>query len=75
MFCQTEFQIEAKIFAEKGVALILTRWMDFGDGSVGDKRYASRLRGYRGRPVRFVAGTIMAAFEWGGWNSFCWASF
>lgn len=66
MFCPTEFQIEAKIFAEKGVALILTRWLDLGDGSLGDERYASRLRGYEGRPVRFEAGSIKVAFEGGG---------
>ncbi|OBT45742.1 hypothetical protein VE00_03911 [Pseudogymnoascus sp. WSF 3629] len=66
MFCPTEFQIEAKIFAEQGVALILTRWLDLGDGSLGHERYASRLRGYKGKPVRFEAGSIKAAFEGGG---------
>ncbi|OBT80539.1 hypothetical protein VF21_00316 [Pseudogymnoascus sp. 05NY08] len=66
MFCPTEFEIEARMFANQGVALILTRWLDLGDGGLGDERYASRLWGYKGRLVRFEAGSIKAAFEGGG---------
>jgi hypothetical protein len=42
--CPTEFQIDVKEFLGKGVALVLTRWLDLGEGrTLSDPRYASHV--------------------------------
>ncbi|KFY90524.1 hypothetical protein V500_05155 [Pseudogymnoascus sp. VKM F-4518 (FW-2643)] len=65
-FCPTEFQIGVGVSTENGVALTVTRWLDLGKGrSLEDRRYASHVYGYEGRPVRFKAGSIKAAYEGG----------
>ena len=62
--CPTEFQIDAMDFFEHGVALILTRWLDLGEGwSLLDGRYRSHVRHYYGDQVPFKAGSIKAAYE------------
>jgi hypothetical protein len=71
--CPTEFQIDVKDFLENGVALILTRWLDLGEGRTPlDPRYASHVIHKHCRrysvPVRFEAGSIRAAFEGGDFD-------
>lgn len=68
--CPTEFQIDVKNFLKNGVALILTRWLDLGEGrNLSDPRYASHVSHiydathYTDTPVEFAAGSIRAAYE------------
>lgn len=68
--CPTEFQIDTKDFLKNGVALILTRWLDLGEGrNLSDPRYASHISHaydatrYRDVPVPFEAGSIRATYE------------
>mgnify|MGYP001580602516 CR=1 FL=1 len=67
--CPTEFQINTKDFLRNGVALVLTRWLDLGEGrDLSDPRYASHVYHgygscYRDTPVPFEAGSIRAAYE------------
>lgn len=62
--CPTEFQIDAMDFSEYGVALLLTRWLDLGEGwSLLDSRYRSHVRYYYGNQVPFKAGSIKATYE------------
>ncbi|KFZ15347.1 hypothetical protein V502_05653 [Pseudogymnoascus sp. VKM F-4520 (FW-2644)] len=66
--CPTEFQIDIKVFPKVGVALVITRWLDLGEGhTVSDPKYASHIAYYHrdpiDTPVSFEAGSIKAAYE------------
>ena len=66
-FCPTEFQIDTKDFGTAGVAIVMTRWLDLGDGrALFNPRWKSRL--LEGKyPTRtrvvFPAGSIKKAFQ------------
>lgn len=69
--CPTEFQIDIKDIPKKLVALVLTRWLDLGEGrSLWNQLYASHLDRLHHKfpdnppgPVSFEAGSIRAEFE------------
>lgn len=65
MDCPTEFQIDAMNFFEHGVALILTRWLDLGEGwNLLDSKYRSHLRHNENDVMLpFKAGSIKAGYE------------
>lgn len=72
--CPTEFQIDTKDFSENGIALIITRWLDLGEGRVlSDPRYTSHIShghisSYQDIPVPFNAGSIRAMYEGGSFD-------
>lgn len=73
-FCPTEFEIDTEVFAEHGVELTLTRWLNLGEGwSSEDKVYARHVFGYKGSPVHFKPGSIKAAFEAGPSDAQKWS--
>jgi hypothetical protein len=62
--CPTEFQVDVKNVNEQGVALVITRWLDLGEGrDLQDERFRSHLSCYKGQPVRPGAGSIKGAYE------------
>lgn len=62
--CPTEFQLDIKHFHNKGVALVVTRWLVLGEGhTVSNPWYASHAEYYFPEPVSFNAGSIKAAYE------------
>lgn len=63
-----EFQIDAMNFFEHGAALILTRWLDLGEGwNLLDSKYRSRLRHNQNDVILpFTAGSIKAGYEGAG---------
>jgi hypothetical protein len=64
--CPTEIQIDAMDFFGHGVALIITCWLDLGEGrNPLDIKYRSHVHGYWGDPVPFDAGSIKATYEGG----------
>lgn len=76
--CPTEFQIDIKDFLKNRLALILTRWLDLGEGrSLSDPRYTSHVR-HRfslrslDTPVLFVPGSIKATYEVKLKGAGCW---
>ena len=69
--CPTEFQVDIKEFQGYGVAVVITRWLDLGQGFPPlDLKSRSHLRiNFEDRPclepVLFETGTIRAQFEGG----------
>jgi hypothetical protein len=67
--CPTEFQINTKNFPKHGMCLVLTRWMDLGEGrTLSDPTYASHVShkhdsNYQYVRVPFEAGSLKAAYE------------
>ncbi|KFX91272.1 hypothetical protein V490_05999 [Pseudogymnoascus sp. VKM F-3557] len=63
-YCPTEFQLDAKNFNGHGVALVITRWLDLGEGrNLQDDWFRSHLWCYKGPPMLSRAGSIRAAYE------------
>lgn len=66
-FCPTEFQIDTKDLGRAGVAIVMRRWLDLGEGRTSlDPKWKSRLL-LKGRyptrtPVAFPAGSIKHSF-------------
>lgn len=64
--CPTEFQIDAMDFFDYGIALIITCWLDLGEGrNQLDSKYRSHIGRYWGDPVSFKAGSIKTTYEGG----------
>jgi hypothetical protein len=66
-YCPTEFQIDVKDFGAVGVALVVTRWLDLGEGrSALDPSWDRHLlkidRGIE-TPITFPAGSIKQDFQ------------
>jgi hypothetical protein len=65
--CPVGFQIDTKDFSTKGIAVVITRWLDLGDGDTPfDPKWMSRvLKGHypTRTTVPFPLGSIKQAFQ------------
>ncbi|OBT80879.1 hypothetical protein VF21_00029 [Pseudogymnoascus sp. 05NY08] len=65
--CPAEFQVDTKDFGNRGVALVITRWLDLGDGSAPfDPSWTSRVvKGHYPRriDVPVPLGSIQEDFQ------------
>ena len=62
--CGTEFQMQTKDYGEKGVAFVLTKWVDFGAAlSPYDKKLTLYTEHTYYHGIRSANGNIMSRFE------------